>query len=207
MPATIEGEEPRLAPRSLVVRRRPRSQPTKAPAVQTARASQFAKPRAQRPVTTEEVQEFSRSSVPQSKTSRGGNWLLPLGLGMFCALLLALAGSAAMSWSGRFIDDVHYGYPRTTQVDHFVGHEIDPHVQTHFMAMNLKGQVLIFEVPGPDPQHVRLLQGPRLVGPGADLAPVMLTFSGDARHPDLVATIDGLQVVFHNTGTTFEPMR
>ncbi|GHO64296.1 hypothetical protein KSC_031880 [Ktedonobacter sp. SOSP1-52] len=207
MPATIEGEEQRLAPRSLVVRRRPRSEPGKAPAVQTARASQFAKPRAQRPVTTEEVQEFSRPSAPQSKTSRGGSWLLPLGLGMLCALLLALAGSMVLSWSGRFIDDVYYGYPRTTQVDHFVGHELNPRISTHFTAMNLRGQVLIFEVPGGDPEHARLLQGPRLAGPGVDLAPITLTFSGDAAHPDLVVTVDSLQVVYHNTGTSYAPIR
>jgi hypothetical protein len=188
MPAIIEGEEPRLAPRSLVVRRRPRSLPGKAPVVQTARASQFAKPRAQRPVTTEEVQEFSRPSAPQSKTSRGGSWLLPLGLGMFCALLLALAGSVVFTWSSTLIDGVRYGYPRTTHVDHIVGHELDPRVPTHFTAINLKGQVLIFEVPGGDPEHARLLQGPRLVGPGADLAPILLTFSGNARHPDLGVT-------------------
>ncbi|WP_201377355.1 hypothetical protein [Ktedonobacter sp. SOSP1-85] len=208
MPATIEGEETRLAPRSLVVRRSPRSSSGKVPAVQTARASQFAKARAQRSTTPEEVPEFSRPSVLQPKTSpRGSSWLLPLGLGMFCALLLAFAGLVAMSWSGRFIDDVHYGYPRTTQVDHMVGHEVDPRVPTHFMAINLKGQVIIFEVSGGDPAHARLLQGPRLVGPGADLAPVLLTFSGDTRHPDLVVTVDGLQVVFHNTGTSYAPMR
>ncbi|GHO71435.1 hypothetical protein KSC_103270 [Ktedonobacter sp. SOSP1-52] len=207
MPATIEGEESRLAPRSLVVRRRPRSEPEKAPAVQTARASQFVKPRTQRPVTTEEVQEFSRPSALKSKKSQRGSWLLPLGLGMVCALLLALALSMVLSWSGRLLDDVHYGYPRTTQVDHLVGHELDPHVQTHFTALNLKGQVLVFEVPGGDPQHSRLLQGPHLVGPGADLAPVTLTFSGDTLHPDLVVTVDGLQVVYHNTGTSYASMR
>ncbi|WP_236601984.1 hypothetical protein [Ktedonobacter sp. SOSP1-52] len=76
MPATIEGEEQRLAPRSLVVRRRPRSSPGKAPAVQTVRASQFAKPRAQRTTTTEEVPEFSRPSAPARSSRRGG---CPLG--------------------------------------------------------------------------------------------------------------------------------
>ncbi|WP_052568169.1 hypothetical protein [Ktedonobacter racemifer] len=88
-----------------------------------------------------------------------------------------------------------------------MGHEVDPRVLTHFTALNLKGQVMIFEVPGGDPEHTRLLQGPHLVGPGADLAPVMLTFSGNASHPDLVVTVSGLQVVFHNTGTSYAPMR
>lgn len=207
MPATIDEKEPRLAPRSLVVRRRPKSSPGKRPAVQTARASQLTKPRAQRSVTTEEVPEFSRPSKLEPQRSQRGSWLLPLGIGMACALLLALIGSAAMAWSGRLIDDVRYGYPRTTNLDHFVGHELDPRLETHFTALNLNGQVLIFEVPGGDSAHARLLQGPHLVGPSADLAPVTLTFSGDARHPDLVVTVDGLQVVYHNTGTTYAPFR
>ncbi|GHO63843.1 hypothetical protein KSC_027350 [Ktedonobacter sp. SOSP1-52] len=65
---------------------------------------------------------------------------------------------------------------------------------------------MIFEVPGGDPEHARLLLGPRLVGPGADLAPLLLTFAGDARHPDLVVTVNGLQVMFRNTGTSYKPM-
>ncbi|GHO78150.1 hypothetical protein KSD_59210 [Ktedonobacter sp. SOSP1-85] len=207
MPAAIEEEEQHLAPRSLVVRRRPRPAPGKAPAVQTVRASQFAKPRAQRTTTTEEVQKFSRPSAPPRSARQGGSWLLPLGLGMLCALLLALAESMALTWSNTFIDQIHYGYPRTTQVDHIVGHERDPRIATHFTAINLKGQVLIFEVPGGYPEHARLLQGPRLVGPGADLAPVMLTFTGDAQHPDLVVIVNGLQVMFHNTGTSYAPFR
>jgi len=207
MPATLEEKESRLAPRSLVVRRRPMSSPGKAPAVQTARASQLAKPRAQRPVPTEEVPEFLREASPQPKMSRGGSWLLPLGLGMLCALLLALAGSVVVTWSSTFMDDVRYGYPRTTHVDHIVGHELDPRVPTHLTALNLRGQVVIFEVPGGDPEHARLLQGPHLVGTGADLAPVLLTFSGEARHPDLVVTVNGLQVMFRNTGRRYESMQ
>ncbi|GHO71764.1 hypothetical protein KSC_106560 [Ktedonobacter sp. SOSP1-52] len=88
-----------------------------------------------------------------------------------------------------------------------VGHELDPRIETHFTAINLKGQVLIFEVSGGDPVHARLLQGPHLVGSGADLAPVRLTFAGDTHHPDLVVTVNGLQVLFHNTGTSYVPMR
>jgi hypothetical protein len=88
-----------------------------------------------------------------------------------------------------------------------VGHELDPHAPTHFTALNLRGQVVIFEVPGGDSQHARLLQGPHLVGPGADLAPLLLTFSGDARHPDLVVTVNGLQVMFRNTGRRYESMQ
>ncbi|GHO55906.1 hypothetical protein [Ktedonobacter robiniae] len=60
---------------------------------------------------------------------------------------------------------------------------------------------------GGDPQHARMLLGPHFVGPSADLAPVTLTFSGDMHHPDLVVTVSNLQVMFHNTGSNYEPMR
>ncbi|WP_236601463.1 hypothetical protein [Ktedonobacter sp. SOSP1-52] len=68
MPATIEGEEQRLAPRSLVVRRRPNPLPGKKPAVQTARASQLTRPRAQRSMTTERCRS---SRGHQSQSHRG----------------------------------------------------------------------------------------------------------------------------------------
>lgn len=206
MPKTLE-EETRLAPRSLVVRRRPLLPPGGKHKVQTARASQLVKPRAQCTTTTEEIQEFSRLAASPRPAHRGGSWLLPLGLGMFCALLLALSGSMVLSWSSTLIDQIHYGYPRTTQVDHFVGHERDPRVPTHFTAMNLKGVIMILEAPGGDPEHAHLLLGPHLVGPNTDLAPITLTFSEDTRHPDLVVTVGSLQVMFHNTGTSYEPMR
>jgi hypothetical protein len=66
--------------------------------------------------------------------------------------------------------------------------------------------VYIFEVPGADAEHTHLLVGPHLLGPGADLAPVTLTFSGDAHHPDLVVSMNSLQVRFRNMGRTDEPM-
>jgi hypothetical protein len=125
---------------------------------------------------------------------------------MLCALLLAIGGHFLMEWGITLKDDLQYGRPRTTQVDHFVGLEHDTAIPTHFTAMNLNGQVYIFEMPGGDAEHTHLLVGPHLLGPGADLAPITLTFSGETHHPDLIVSVNGLQVRFRNTGSTYEPM-
>jgi hypothetical protein len=101
-------------------------------------------------------------------------------------------------------DDLRYGRPRTTNVDHFVGHEAN-HVPSHFTALNLGGQIYVIEIPGGNPSSSRLLVGPRLIGGGADLAPVTLSFVGDSQHPDLLIEAGGIQTRFRNTGSTYEP--
>ena len=75
-----------------------------------------------------------------------------------------LGGSTACELGRTTLDDLHYGRPRTTQVDHFVGHEA-AHVPSHFLAFNLSGQIYVVEIPG-GTNTSRLLVGPRLIGPG-----------------------------------------
>jgi len=76
-------------------------------------------------------------------------------------------------------------------------------VQLYFPHTN--GQIYIVEIPGGQPNNSRLLVGPHLIGPGADLAPVTLSFVGDEHSPDLVISVDGVQMRFHNTGSTYVP--
>jgi hypothetical protein len=207
MPIAIE-EETRLAPRSLVIRHHPMRQTREAGNVQVARASQLTKAKS-RPTPATDATKEERQTPSPSRTgtrTRCSSWLLPIGVGMLCALLLAIGGQFLMEWGMTIKDDLQYSRPRTTQVDHFVGHERDAAIPTHFTAINLKGQVYIFEVPGGDAEHTHLLIGPHLLGPGADLAPITLTFAGDAHHPDLVVSVNGLQVRFRNTGSSYEPM-
>ncbi|GHO48500.1 hypothetical protein [Ktedonospora formicarum] len=207
MPVSIEGET-RLAPRSLVIRRHPVSETQKAGKVQVARASQLTKIRS-RPLSAADVPPWQhRAAFPSHTKVRKQHsfWPLLIGIGMLCAFLLAIGTQFLMERGITLKDDLQYGRPRTTQIDHFVGHERDTSIPTHFTAINLKGKVYIFEIPGGDTEHTHLLLGPRLLGSGADLAPVTLTFSGDAYHPDLVVSVDGLQMRFRNIGNTYEPM-
>ncbi|HEU4324443.1 MAG TPA: hypothetical protein VFS21_14915 [Roseiflexaceae bacterium] len=83
------------------------------------------------------------------------------------ALLLILGYlllTPVFAWGQRRIDDLRYGYPRSTQVSGFVGHDEHSGLPTQLIALNLRGQVSIVELPGSDAQKVRSLPGPYLVG-------------------------------------------
>ena len=171
--------------------------------IQTPRASrakQMPEPQ------TAHVASASHAMQTPSKahTPRRLSWLVYLVLGMFCACLLLWIGQMLLNWVNTVADDIHYGRPRTTQIDHFVGHEVG-NTPSHFIATNINGQVYIIEIPGGQANNSHLLVGPHLVGPGTDLAPVSLSFPGDSQHPDLLITVGGIQMSFHNTGSTFVP--
>lgn len=133
-------------------------------------------------------------------------WLLPIGVGMILMLGIVIVGSVVLGWVQTSWDDFHYGRPRTFQVDAFVGHEMGS-TPSHFIVLNLQGQIEIIEIPGGDATHARMYLGPRIYGPGADLVPVTLRFVASAQphHPDMLILFQNTQVVFHNAGSTFVP--
>jgi hypothetical protein len=141
--------------------------------------------------------------VPVHK-SKGGIWLIYLVLGMLTAMALLWMGQLIWNWGNTTLDDLKYGRPRTTNIDRFVGHEMGK-TPSHFTALNLNGQIYVMEIPGGQADHSHLLVGPHLYGPGSDLAVVTLSFVGDTHHPDLLVRVDSVQVLFHNTGTTYAP--
>jgi hypothetical protein len=161
-------------------------------------------PRASRARQIPEPQTADAVSA-KARTPRRLSWLVYLVLGMLCACLLLWVGQMLLSWANTVYDDIHYGRPRTTQVDHFVGHEVG-NTPSHFIATNINGQIYIVEIPGGQANNSHLLLGPHLVGEGSDLSPVFLSFVGDPQHPDLLVTTDGIQVHFHNTGSAYAPM-
>jgi hypothetical protein len=184
---------PALAPKSAV-----RDQ-TVAPDVATEEPPRI--PRASRTQPT--------SKLPQRRwhtASRLPRFLLPVGVGMTLMLFIVIAGSVVLGWVQTASDDLHYGRPRTFQMDAFVGHETGS-TPSHFIAVNLQGQIEIIELPGGDATHARMYVGPHIYGPGADLVPVTLRFVASAQphHPDMLILFQNTQVVFHNTGGTFAP--
>lgn len=130
--------------------------------------------------------------------------LLFIGAGMLVTVMLLWVGLSVAAWVTGILDEVQYGYPRTTQADHDVGHG-QGQAASHFVAINTHGQVYILEIPGGKPSAAQLLVGPRLIGPGADLAPVTLSFVGDEHHADLVVRVKDVQVRYRNTGTSYAP--
>lgn len=133
--------------------------------------------------------------------------LLYLGVGMVLTVSLLAVVVVVSTWASTALDDLHYGRPRTFQVDAYVGHNESPGVPSHFIALNLHGRLEVIELPGGDPTHARIYLGPQLFGPAASLVPVTLTFqdmNGDHR-PDMILHFQGTQVIFLNTGSGFQP--
>lgn len=146
------------------------------------------------------------SPVPRGLIPCSRLGLVPLGLGMLLMLLVVVLGQWVLGWVQTASDDLHYGRPRTFQMDAFVGHESGS-TPSHFIALNLQGQIEIIELPGGDATHARMYIGPRIYGEGSGLVPVTLRFvdSAQPHHPDMLILFQITQVVFHNINGTFAP--
>ena len=134
--------------------------------------------------------------------------LVFVGIGLFIMIIGWLSFSALSSWYTTWQDDMRYGRPRTYQVDHVVGHGDSAEHPTHFIAVNLNGQILIIEIPGGDARKAKIYIAPTLFGSGQDLVPVTLSFEdcdGNGS-PDLNIHIQGSEkiICFPNNGKTFE---
>jgi len=156
-------------------------------------------PKAPKPTASAVAQPMTKShSQPRL------HWLVLLGLGMMIALALVLVGQLATRWLMTTWDDLHYGRPRTFQVDAYVGHESGK-IPSHFIALNIQGRIEVIELPGGDAKHARIYLGPQLVGADADLVPATIHFvdSRHDHHPDMVVQAGSIQVIFRNANGTF----
>ncbi|HLH63982.1 MAG TPA: hypothetical protein VKV20_20080 [Ktedonobacteraceae bacterium] len=140
--------------------------------------------------------------------ARSMHWMLYVGVGMIAALALWVLGSSLLAWGTAKYDDIVYGYPRTFQTDAVVGHGGDSKAQpSHFIAMNLHGQVIIIELMAGNPAKSINYTGPDLFESGGDRIPVTLEFrdvTGDGK-PDMLVHIQNKVFVFVNDGTKFRP--
>ncbi len=88
--------------------------------------------------------------VTHSIEVRRLHWMLWVGVALFIMIAGYLAVSALGSWWQHHQDDATYGNPRTFQTDAVVGHGDSNSQPSHFIAINLKGQVIVAELPGGD---------------------------------------------------------
>jgi len=118
--------------------------------------------------------------------------------------IYALVGTL-VDWGRVQLDDLRYGRPRTTHLDGKVGHEGNTGQPSHFIALNLNGQVVVLELVGGNPSEVRSLPGPYLFGEGSDLTPVGLSLQDVDKdgQPDLVVDVRREQIVYLNRDGSF----
>lgn len=162
----------------------------------------------QRPVYTDEILPH-RTRLSRSGQGFNFHWLLFVGIAMIIMIIGWVAFNALGSWWQTTQDDWHYGRPRTFQTDAVVGHNDSAANPSHFIAVNLHRHVLIVELPGGDASKARIFNGPILIGPGQDLAPVTLTFqdvNGDGL-PDMIVNVQDAHFMFINTKGTFQPAK
>jgi len=126
---------------------------------------------------------------------------------ILCMFVLWILLTAGLSWWNDTMDTLHYGYPRTFQIDAVVGHTDSISNSSHFLALNLHGRIEIIEFPGGDGSHARIFLGPQLFGSNADKAPVTLKFAdvnGDQK-PDMLVFFQSSWIVLINDQGSFRP--
>ncbi len=124
------------------------------------------------PTTLPHTPRPKQTTQPRSRLHR----LFFLGAGMLATIALIAMLSIVTTWFMTTLNDLHYGRPRTFQIDAYVGHNEAPGMPSHFLAVNLHGRIEIIELPGGDASHARIYIGPQLYGSDADLIPVTLSF-------------------------------
>jgi len=134
------------------------------------------------------------------------HWLLYVGVGMIAALALWVTASTLLAWGTEKYNDIIYGNPRIFQTDAVVGHNHDSATHpSHFIALNLHGQVIIVELPAGDPTKSIDYIGPELIAVGDEKIPITLTFSeiNNDHKVDMIVHIQDKEVHFCNNGTKF----
>ena len=133
--------------------------------------------------------------------------LLLLGIGMIVMLVLWTLLTLAANWWNTTWNDIHYGRPRTFQVDAVVGHNDSASDPSHFIALNLNGRIEVIEFPGGDASKARIYIGPQLYGNGQELIPVTISFVdvNANHHPDMIIHFQDTNIVYINDQGGFRP--
>src|SRR5258708_1611675 len=76
------------------------------------------------------------------------HWLVFLGVGLLLMLAGYMAFSDLGSWWQTHQDDTAFGNPRTFQIEAVVGYGESNSNPSDFLALNLKGAIVVIEIPG-----------------------------------------------------------
>ena len=80
---------------------------------------------------------------------------------------------------------------------------------THFIFLNLKGRVVIIELPGGKVAQARIYNGPAIIGNNPEQTPVTADFQdvdGDGKI-DMLVHVGNQQFTYLNDGTQFKPQQ
>jgi hypothetical protein len=157
------------------------------------------------------IQQGNRRIVfhPEPPPKQRMHWLVFVGIGMIASLLLWAGLQMLGNWWSEHQLDAAYGFPRTYQVDEVVGHDDSTDHPTHFIFTNLKGRVVIIELPGGHVAHARIYNGPAIIGDNPAHIPVTAEFedvNGDGKI-DMLVHIGNQQFIYLNDGMQFKPQQ
>src|SRR5579883_3176486 len=85
------------------------------------------------------------------------HWLTWVGVGMAVMLLGWVLITLLASWWHGEQDDLHYGRPRTFQIDVVVGHHDSPAHPSHFIAQHLGTHYYVIDLSNRDPSNIRII--------------------------------------------------
>lgn len=144
--------------------------------------------------------------IPERKRRRAHPFLF-IGIGLLVALLLWVGVTQVIAWGNGVWDQLRYGNPRTYQTDAVVGQGDTAQHPSHFIALNLHGQIVILDFPAGDPAKAREFTVSSILGPHAAQVVVTLRFV-DINHngkPDMIIDVGGTQTFLVNADGTFRP--
>jgi hypothetical protein len=122
-----------------------------------------------------------------------------IGLTLLCMLVGFIVFSALATWWQHTDDYLHYGMPRTFQMDAVVGHQDSAAHPSHFLALNLDGNLSVIEIQGGDLGKTVVYAGPIIYGQEANLVAVTLSVAHDQNgQPELVLHYQNNEVIFYN---------
>jgi hypothetical protein len=89
---------------------------------------------------------------PPARSKRHLHPMVFVGVGFTVSVLLWVGVTQALNWGNKVLNGLRYGYPRTFQIDAVVGHQDSASAPSHFLAINLRGQVEVVEWPVATPR-------------------------------------------------------
>ncbi|GCE19543.1 hypothetical protein [Dictyobacter kobayashii] len=161
-------------------------------------------------VIVHDLRKSEKSAATQKKPLLAHvHWSVVAGGAALVTIALVYAGSAVHTAYENYQDDLHYGTPRTYQVDEVVGHHDSSILPSHFIAMNLHSHIRVIELPGQDSSKAKIYDGPTLSGTNTDRIPVTLEFK-DINHDgklDMIVATSTQDFTYLNDGEQFLPVK